>query len=258
MSAEGLRKPPSPEGLTEIQQQLADLLFETKIFAPVGRRRQRPDGSYELYKVQRWTRPIDFAQEGEFAFKHHEENPAVPLSPVCANLRNLSPNVLELVGQVMAETDIAKPDFCFGIPEAGLPLVEAYSRFSGIPIAEGILVKEQKEMGRRIIPGTIKVERTRGLIIDDVITGGLSKLEAIEAAETVGVEVVGVLVLVDREQGGAKELEKLGYRLYSPLKLRQLIDYYRRTGRIDQARHEEVMNYLRQEKLSAKNNIVSF
>lgn len=247
MSVEDLRKPSSPEGLTEIQQQLADLLFETKIFAPVGRRRQRPNGSYELYKIQRWTQPIDFAQEEEFAFKHHEENPTAPLSPVCVNLRNLPANVLELVGQVMAEIDIAKPDFCFGIPEAGLPLAKAYSRFSGISIAEGVLVKEQNEMGRRLVPGTMKVERTRGLIIDDVITGGLSKLEAIRAAETIGIEVAGVLVLVDRGQGGAEELEKLGYHLYTPLKLRQLIDYYWRTGRIDQVRHREVLNYLAKE-----------
>src|SRR5690349_8933839 len=93
-----------------------------------------PDGTYEFYKIERPTAPIDFAQEDEFALKLHERKPDAPLSPVYINLRNLPPEVLDQVGVVMTEMteDEEQPNFCAGIPEAGMPLVAAYADHSGI------------------------------------------------------------------------------------------------------------------------------
>lgn len=49
------------------------------------------------------------------------------------------------------------------------------------------------------------------VIVEDVITTGDSALEAIRAVESEGGRVLGVLAVVDREEGGRAALERAGY-----------------------------------------------
>jgi len=49
-------------------------------------------------------------------------------------------------------------------------------------------------------------ERSRVIVVDDVVTTAGSTLKAIEAAEEEGHTVVAVICLVDREQGGTERL----------------------------------------------------
>jgi len=51
--------------------------------------------------------------------------------------------------------------------------------------------------------------RGRVVIVEDVITTGGSAREAIEAARDYGLDVVMVLVLVDRQEGGREAVEAL-------------------------------------------------
>jgi orotate phosphoribosyltransferase len=52
-------------------------------------------------------------------------------------------------------------------------------------------------------------------IVEDVITTGGSALRAVEAIRAAGGEVLGVLALVDREEGGREALEAKGLRVMS-------------------------------------------
>jgi orotate phosphoribosyltransferase len=54
------------------------------------------------------------------------------------------------------------------------------------------------------------------VIIDEVCTEGKSILEAIDVATTEKCEVLGVISLVDREQGGSEKVRQLGYS-YQPI-----------------------------------------
>jgi len=68
--------------------------------------------------------------------------------------------------------------------------------------------KERKEHGmQKQVEGAVK-EGNRVIIIDDVITTGGSTIKAIEAAKREGLEIVKVIVLVDREEGGKEEILK--------------------------------------------------
>lgn len=233
-----------PEGLSVNQEKLADLLFLTKIEAKVKRREQLPNGSFKFFDVTRPTSPIDFAQEGEFALKLHERKPEAPLSPIYINLRNLPPNVLDQIGQVLAEIPSEqKPDFCAGIPNAGIPLAEAYSKSSSIPTKE-IFTKVQTGAERKIVAQEETEKKGKIRIIDDLVTQADTKLEAIKAAEVQGYEITDIVVLVDREQGGSQQLSKAGYKLRSAFTLSQLLKYYLRTGKIDQARFNQITSYL--------------
>ena len=49
------------------------------------------------------------------------------------------------------------------------------------------------------------------VVVEDVITTGGSAHEAITAVESQGGRVLGVLAVVDREEGGRDALERAGY-----------------------------------------------
>ncbi|HEX7117265.1 MAG TPA: orotate phosphoribosyltransferase [Longimicrobiales bacterium] len=51
------------------------------------------------------------------------------------------------------------------------------------------------------------------VVVEDVVTTGESALRAIAAVEAEGGRVLGVLAVVDREEGGRERLEQAGYSL---------------------------------------------
>jgi orotate phosphoribosyltransferase len=53
------------------------------------------------------------------------------------------------------------------------------------------------------------------VIVEDVVTSGASALEAAQAVEAEGGRVVGVLAVVDRQQGGGETIVGRGYPLVS-------------------------------------------
>jgi len=76
------------------------------------------------------------------------------------------------------------------------------------PLVHGFLVRKAEKThgtGRRI-EGFHKLG-AHVVIVDDVCTTGGSTIAAIEAAKESGMNVIGVLCLVDREQGGRIHIE---------------------------------------------------
>jgi orotate phosphoribosyltransferase len=83
--------------------------------------------------------------------------------------------------------------------------------------------KEPKAHGTgRVIEGNLR-ERGRALIVEDVITTGESALRAVSAAETAGAQVIGVLAVVDREEGGREHIEARGYDVITLFRASELL-----------------------------------
>lgn len=79
---------------------------------------------------------------------------------------------------------------------------------SATELVQGFLVRKAEKThgtGRRI-EGFLK-QGAKVVIVDDVCTTGGSTITAIEATEAAGMKVIGVLCLVDREQGGRANIE---------------------------------------------------
>lgn len=73
--------------------------------------------------------------------------------------------------------------------------------------------KEPKDHGaRRQIEGCFATG-ARAVVVEDVITTGHSVLRAVEAVSAAGGAIVGVLAVVDREEGGRETIERAGHPL---------------------------------------------
>jgi orotate phosphoribosyltransferase len=64
--------------------------------------------------------------------------------------------------------------------------------------------------GKKSLPPAARV-----CVLEDVITTGGSTLKAVERCRVEGLQVGGVVALVDREEGGSAAIEKAGLRLRS-------------------------------------------
>jgi orotate phosphoribosyltransferase len=108
------------------------------------------------------------------------------------------------------------PTHVGGLTMGADPVSYAIARESfvqGVPL-DGFSVRKEAKghgTGQRIeggLPGD-----ARCLVVEDSMTTGGSALKAIEAIEEFGATVVGVLTLVDRQEGGRERLEGAGYPL---------------------------------------------
>jgi uridine monophosphate synthetase len=109
-----------------------------------------------------------------------------------------------------------------------------------------VVRKEEKTYGvtGRIV-GAEVVKGERILFFDDVISEGLSKLEGIKPLEGLGAQVKDVMVVVDREQSGKENLQKLGYKVHALAKVSELVDCLLSSKHISREQAEAVLNYIK-------------
>ncbi len=148
---------------------------------------------------------------------------------VDARVTTLDPRGAVLIGQVgwelvkeTAERLSRRVNAIGGLTMGADPValsigVAAQMENASTPIQVFTVRKKAKEHGRqRRIEGNFSAGDSV-VVVDDVITTGGSTIQAIEAIEEAGGQIAFVLVLVDREEGGRQNLEKLGHAVVSIL-----------------------------------------
>src|SRR5262249_2981402 len=137
-------------------------------------------------------------QFGAFRLKLHETRPDAPLSPLYINLRLLRSHPDQMDVSVTAyQALLAECEFDLpaDVPMAATPFVAILSHLTRVP---QITPREPKTHGSGArIDGVYQPGQT-AVVIDDLVTGADSKLEAIRVLEDAGLTVRDVLVLVDR------------------------------------------------------------
>jgi len=109
-----------------------------------------------------------------------------------------------------------------------------------------VVRKEKKEYGvtGRIAGGEVK-KGDKILFFDDVVTDGTSKLEGIRPLQDLGAKVETVLVVIDRQQGGRQNLEKLGFKFRAVATLSELVGALSKSRKIDEEQVDEIRNYIK-------------
>jgi orotate phosphoribosyltransferase len=138
-----------------------------------------------------------------------------------ARMTAMSPEGLALIGPLgIDEINSAgwTPDSVGGLTLGADPVsysIAYASALAGKPIRAFTVRKEAKTHGTgKLIEGPF-LQSDRVVVIEDVITTGGSALKAIEAVRSAGATVIGVLSLVDREEGGRERIETAGYQVRS-------------------------------------------
>lgn len=111
--------------------------------------------------------------------------------------------------------------------------VAHHSWLEGAPLDGFSVRKKAKEhgTGQRVEGGL--PEGARCIVVEDSMTTGGSALAAVEALREHGAEVVAVLTLVDRQEGGRERLEAEGLDAYAVFTGPELLEAARASGRSD-------------------------
>lgn len=132
------------------------------------------------------------------------------------------PKGMQLIGKLMLKEldDLDELRAIGGLTLGADPIAAAVSLLSvdtPRPIPMFLVRKEPKSHGtRKMIEGQFPEEDGAPVVIvDDVITKGGSVLQAITEVEKAGAKVARVIVVVDRQEGGAERLRQKGYDVRS-------------------------------------------
>jgi uridine monophosphate synthetase len=170
------------------------------------------------------------------------------ISPIYLDLRMLvsHPSLLAQVAELYKETlKAVRFDVLAALPYAALPIGTAVSLSMNKPMIYPR--REQKTYGTcSSIEGAYQPKNI-AIIIDDVITRGDSKLEAISQLESAGLQINDVCVLIDRESGGTGFLQAHGKNLISIFKFSELIEAWHLSGRVSQEQYDMVKIFLAEE-----------
>jgi orotate phosphoribosyltransferase len=138
-----------------------------------------------------------------------------------ARITTMSPDGLALIGPlgVTAIRDAGwRADAVGGLTLGADPIACAIAYASAstdVPLRAFTVRKEPKAHGTgRLIEGAFQ-PGDAVVVIEDTITTGGSALRAIEGIRAGGGTIVGVLALVDREEGGREAIEGEGHRVIS-------------------------------------------
>lgn len=178
-------------------------------------------------------------QFGSFTLKSGQ------VSPIYIDVRRAvaHPNLLRMIARAY-ERELTPLTFdrLAAIPYAGLPIGTAVALEMNRP-----LIYPRREVKRygtgKAIEGVFEAGETVALL-DDVITNGASKVEALAPLTAAGLKVQDIIVLIDRQQGGAQEMAAHGLRLHSVLTISDLVDILKRRGRMTDEDAQNVRQYL--------------
>lgn len=167
------------------------------------------------------------------------------ISPIYLDLRQLvtHPTVMRLVAKEYAKV-LNKYSFdrLVGLPYAALPIATAVSLEMNRPLIYPR--REAKAYGTKAL---IEGEYRKGdkvAIIDDLVTTGETKVEAIEKLKAAGLEVVAIVVLIDREMGATEYLGSRGYTFEAVTDLTKLLAQWKSTKAINDEQHDAVFKFM--------------
>lgn len=147
-----------------------------------------------------------------------------------ARLTTMSPDGMTLIGPLglnAIATEGWKPDSIGGLTMGADPVAFAISHTSALEGSSVRAFSVRKEAKTHGTGNRVEGPFRSGdsvVVIEDVITTGKSALQAVEALEQAGAKILGVLSIVDRQDGGREAISSRGYKVASLVTISDLRD----------------------------------
>ncbi len=140
----------------------------------------------------------------------------------------LDPEGGYIIGNLIFEIIKDKnPDAVGGLTLGADPISYATSLISYInnqPIKPFVVRKEPKGYGTgKQIEGNVK-HGDRVFIVEDVVTTAGSSLKAAKVAQDFGLKVLGIIAIVDREEGGEQNIRNEGFDFYPVFRISEFLN----------------------------------
>ncbi|KAL6732829.1 hypothetical protein Aduo_003546 [Ancylostoma duodenale] len=170
------------------------------------------------------------------------------MTPIYIDLRRIisHPKTLRMAAQAICDIIVAKGlqcDYVVGVPYAALPLATHVSDILDVPML--MKRKEVKSYGTgKLIEGVYQAGGT-ALVVEDVVTSGESIRETAEALRNEGLKVTDAVAVLDRQQGGTKELSKASINFHSVLTMEKILDGMIAKNQITEERKKEIIEHLK-------------
>ncbi len=146
---------------------------------------------------------------------------------------------------IKQEIGVGEIDRMAGIPVAGIPFASVIAYGLKKPflyIQKGVnLQGRQRKIEGVIAPGD------RILLIDDLITTGLSLQKATKAVTAEGGIVTDAVVLLDRQEGGKKKLAQLNIKLHALLNVGETAETLHELGSIDEEQLKMILKQVKKD-----------
>ena len=120
------------------------------------------------------------------------------------------PEILTELGAMIATRLPRETTRLAGAELGGVPLVTAASLASGLPSA--FVRSRPKDYGTaKQLEGRLEAT-DKVVLVEDVVTTGGQTVEAAKVIRDVGAEILGVIAIVDRQEGARENVERAGLR----------------------------------------------
>jgi uridine monophosphate synthetase len=168
-------------------------------------------------------------------------------SPYYVDLRVLVsfPQLLEQVAEIMFKAlEHTQFDCVCGVPYTALPIATVLSVKHNVPMV--MRRKEAKAYGtKKEIEGVWK-EGNSCLVVEDLVTSGISVFETIEPLNRAGLKVEDVIVLLDRQQGGRENITSRGVKLHAVFTVSEILEELVKQGLIPQEKVSEIQSFIKE------------
>ena len=130
------------------------------------------------------------------------------------------PGILREVAHGLTDKIPSEADILAG-PELGaIPLVTAVGLETGLPFL--LVRKKAKDYGtKNVVEGQFE-KGQKAVLIEDVLTTGTQAITAADSLREIGLDVLKIVCVIDREEGAREAVEGAGY-VFDPLITRTMM-----------------------------------
>jgi orotate phosphoribosyltransferase len=144
---------------------------------------------------------------------------------------------------ITAQINTENFDRIAGVPLAGIPFASQIAYNLKKPFL--YVRKGMRHHGRQRRVEGILVSGDRVLLVDDLVTTGLNLKNAAEAIRAEGGVVKEAVALLDREEGGKKELAENGIKVHTLLRISEVANTLYDIGAIDEESLKTILKQIK-------------